>query len=218
MLTTRSLILRRDSYPRVQQDLRIYVRHNNPPQVFSSYTIAEKKTHSSVSLPSIIPATTYLMPHNTLLILRTPRIPFHEITLSALSTSGIREVQKDSSEPTSTFDLIPAGNFANQNEFLGGGIGDRHECPRTDFNPKVECFPIGQFSKMVKRCANSNEDVPILAHVRSIGKGIDPILIVNSDDNAPLIPKLIFMCLLPDHLPSQSSIITQECITFFIFF
>ena len=74
--------------------------------------LLKTKGYSSVSHPSAIPVTNYLMPHNTLLILRTPRIPFHEVTLSTLFRSGIRKVQKDSSKPTFPFDLIPAGNLA----------------------------------------------------------------------------------------------------------
>lgn len=71
-----------------------------------------KKARSSVPHPSQIPTTAYLMPHNTFLILRTPRIPFREITLPTLSRSGIRKVQKDGSKPTSTFNLVSAGDLA----------------------------------------------------------------------------------------------------------
>ena len=67
-----------------------------------------------------------------------------------------------------------------------------------------------------ERGGKTRVNVPCLAEVGRVTYKVDCFLIVDSDNNAALIAKFIFMRLAADHCPCHAGIDAQERVGFFI--
>ena len=151
MRTIRSPRLRMGSVLRAQRDRNISRQHNNPRLPFGVYTIATKRQFSRERPNKHAPSRgrwykkTHLVPHQTFLPRRRPRKPPLKVVLLTLPSPCVSEIEEDDDVASVAVVCVAFADLADEDEFLGGGVGDGCEDLGADFDADVVRFPVDAY-------------------------------------------------------------------------
>ena len=153
------------------------------------------------------------MPHQTFLVLRRARVPPLKVSLTAFAPAHGRKIEEDSSEVSFGCRVLPR-ELAQENELLRSRVLDRRKRTCADIDPELQRFPIWPTSDQKEKDRGGH--APCLAKVSRITHKVDRFFIIDGDDDATLVAKLVFVGLAADHRPCYTSVGAQESIGLFV--